>query len=179
MEEEVNQLSGPVTAQDCEFMREALKLAHVALLEREVPVGCVITRRGQIVATGMNKPNQTKDATTHAEFVAIDALVTSENDSYIFDECDLYVTVEPCVMCAAALLTLGTRRVSRFIQRRSQRESETDARFNVRRFSTRLLWLLESALWRLRLGARALRQGEVVRRALSLSAFFALLCCGR
>ena len=99
--------SAPVTEADCAFMREALKLAHVALLEREVPVGCVITRNNKIVATGMNKPNQTKDATTHAEFVAIDALVTSENDSYVFNDCDLYVTVEPCVMCAAALLTLG------------------------------------------------------------------------
>jgi tRNA(Arg) A34 adenosine deaminase TadA len=58
----------------------------------------------------MNRPNQTKDATTHAEFVAIDALVAAENDSYIFNDCDLYVTVEPCIMCAAALLTLGKER---------------------------------------------------------------------
>jgi len=99
------------TEEDRQFMCEALKLGQLALLQREVPVGCVITRNGKIVATGMNKPNQTKDATTHAEFVAIDALVAAENDSYVFNDCDLYVTVEPCIMCAAALLTLGFRRV--------------------------------------------------------------------
>ncbi len=99
------------TARDFELMREALKEAHVAFHKGEVPVGCVIARNGQVIARGQNKPNQSKDATTHAEFVAIDELVEREGDSYVFHDCDLYVTVEPCIMCASALLILGFRRV--------------------------------------------------------------------
>jgi tRNA-specific adenosine deaminase 2 len=99
------------TARDFELMREALKEAHVAFHKGEVPVGCVIARDGEIIARGQNKPNQTKDATTHAEFVAIDVVVEREGDSYVFHDCDLYVTVEPCIMCASALLILGFRRV--------------------------------------------------------------------
>jgi tRNA(Arg) A34 adenosine deaminase TadA len=60
---------------------------------------------------GSGVSQRATQATTHAEFVAIDELIEREGNSYIFHDCDLYVTVEPCIMCASALLILGFRRV--------------------------------------------------------------------
>ena len=74
-------------------------------------MGCVIVRGGQIIARGSNKTNAKHDGTRHAEFEAIDTVLASGSDPAVFQECDLYVTVEPCVMCAAALLLLKFRKV--------------------------------------------------------------------
>mmetsp|Transcript_6423 Transcript_6423/g.11124 ORF Transcript_6423/g.11124 Transcript_6423/m.11124 type:complete len:186 (-) Transcript_6423:14-571(-) len=109
-DEEKNDLS-ITTERDYELMREALGEAYAALEAQEVPVGCVIVRNDKVIAKGQNMPNRTKDATTHAEFIAIDKVVEAEGDSCVFHDCDLYVTVEPCIMCASALLILGFRRV--------------------------------------------------------------------
>jgi len=95
------------------FMREAMKEAARALEQGEVPVGCVIVKRGEIVARGCNATNITRNATRHAEFEAIDELLEGcDGDLERAREggLDLYVTCEPCVMCAGALSLVGFRR---------------------------------------------------------------------
>ncbi len=88
-------------------MREALAMANKAYTENEVPVGCVFVHNDQIIARGMNNTNESLNATQHAEFNAIGTLDSLE----ILKESDLYVTVEPCIMCAAALRQVEIRHV--------------------------------------------------------------------
>jgi tRNA(adenine34) deaminase len=95
-------------------MRLALDQAHNAWLVGEVPVGAVIVRRGpeglQVVATGYNRPITTHDPTAHAEIVALRHAATLL-ENYRLPDCELYVTLEPCAMCAMALMHARFRRV--------------------------------------------------------------------
>ncbi len=95
-------------------MRLALDQAHNALLAGEVPVGAVIVQRGpdgyQVVATGYNRPITTHDPTAHAEIVALRHAATLLGN-YRLPDCELYVTLEPCAMCAMALMHARLRRV--------------------------------------------------------------------
>jgi tRNA(adenine34) deaminase len=96
--------------QDERAMRIALDQAHNAWLVGEVPVGAVITRDGQVIATGYNRPITTHDPTAHAELVALrHAAQLLEN--YRLPDCELYVTLEPCAMCAMALMHARFKRV--------------------------------------------------------------------
>lgn len=101
-----------------EFMEEALIEAKKSLYEfSEVPVGCVFVLNNQIIARGHNLVNETKNATRHAEFVCIDKVLEfcKSNDkdaSEIFQEISVIVTVEPCIMCAAALYDLKVKEIS-------------------------------------------------------------------
>ena len=91
-------------------MRLALDQAHNALLVGEVPVGAVIMRDGKVLATGYNRPITTHDPTAHAEIVALrHAALLAEN--YRLPDCELFVTLEPCAMCAMALMHARFRRV--------------------------------------------------------------------
>ncbi|KAF1947930.1 cytidine deaminase-like protein [Clathrospora elynae] len=92
------------------FMREAIAMAELALKTDETPVGCVFVKYGEIIGRGMNETNRTLNGTRHAEFVAI-AGILSKNPIRILNETDLYVTVEPCVMCASMLRQYGIRAV--------------------------------------------------------------------
>jgi len=83
-------------------MREALKEAHKALDLGEVPVGAVVVCQNRIIARSHNQTEQLTDATAHAEMLAITAAEHHLGSKYL-NECTLYVTLEPCVMCAGAL----------------------------------------------------------------------------
>lgn len=100
----------PATAADEHAMRIALDQAHNAWLAGEVPVGAVIMREGQVIATGYNRPITTHDPTAHAEIVALrHAAQLLEN--YRLPDCELFVTLEPCAMCAMALMHARFKRV--------------------------------------------------------------------
>lgn len=92
------------------FMKAALDEAHLAAKLDEVPVGCVLVYNGRIIGRGHNDTNRTYNGTRHAEFLAIDEALQKYPKS-IFSQTDLYVTVEPCIMCASALRQLSIRRV--------------------------------------------------------------------
>ena len=85
------------------FMQQALALAQEAAVHGEVPVGCVIVRNGEIVGRGRNQREEKQAAVSHAEMEAI-AQANAALGSWRLDECDLYVTLEPCPMCAGALV---------------------------------------------------------------------------
>ena len=96
-------------------MRLAIDQAEKAAAANEVPVGCVIIHRdGEIIGSGHNRTNEYHNATRHAELVAADNVLmhsVGRHKPGILAECDLYVTCEPCIMCADALSKLAVRRV--------------------------------------------------------------------
>lgn len=92
------------------FMREALRMAEKAIALGETPVGCVIVHEGEVVGSGMNETNKSLNGTRHAEFLAITELVSSHPPAFL-QLADLYVTVEPCIMCASTLRQFGIRSV--------------------------------------------------------------------
>ncbi|XP_044103472.1 tRNA-specific adenosine deaminase 2 isoform X1 [Neovison vison] len=100
---------GSVTAEETEkWMEDAMQMAKEALENIEVPVGCLMVYNNEVVGKGRNEVNQTKNATRHAEMVAIDQALdwchrSGKSPSEVFEHTVLYVTVEPCIMCAAAL----------------------------------------------------------------------------
>ena len=92
------------------FIREALRQAQKAYEADEVPVGAVVVRAGRIIARAWNQVELLKDATAHAEMLALTQAEAAVGDWRLTD-CDLYVTKEPCVMCAGALVHVRMRRV--------------------------------------------------------------------
>jgi tRNA(adenine34) deaminase len=95
---------------DVMFMREALRLAAKARDADEVPVGAVVVRGGKIIGRAYNQVELLKDATAHAEMLALTQAEAAVGDWRLVD-CDLYVTKEPCVMCVGALVHVRIRRV--------------------------------------------------------------------
>ena len=95
---------------DQDWMRHALNLAAQAAEQGEVPVGAVIVKDGELIAEGANKPIIAHDPTAHAEIVALRAAGEAENN-YRLPGHTLYVTLEPCVMCAGAILHARIERV--------------------------------------------------------------------
>ena len=92
------------------FMREALRLANKAAAAGEVPVGAVVVREGKIISRAYNQVELLKDATAHAEMLVLTQAEAAVGDWRLTD-CDLYVTKEPCAMCAGALVHTRVRRV--------------------------------------------------------------------
>ena len=84
------------------FMNQAFILAKKALAHNDVPIGAVIVKDGKIIARGENRVQKSKNPTLHAEIVAINKACKKLNSKFL-DGCDLYVTLEPCSMCATAI----------------------------------------------------------------------------
>ncbi|HEV3268588.1 MAG TPA: tRNA adenosine(34) deaminase TadA [Acidimicrobiales bacterium] len=95
---------------DERFMREALEAARRASAHDDVPIGCVLVEEGVVIAVGENRREVDRDPTAHAEVVALRAAARSR-DRWRLDGVTAYVTVEPCVMCAGALLNARVARV--------------------------------------------------------------------
>jgi len=95
---------------DERFMRRALELADVAKAMGEVPVGAVLVHEEHVIAMGYNQPIAAKDATAHAEIVAMRE-AGRLLDNYRLEDTTLYVTLEPCPMCASAIVQARVRRV--------------------------------------------------------------------
>ena len=103
----------PITSQqqtDEHFMRMALQEANQALAEGEIPIGAVVVARGRIIARAHNLTETLHDVTAHAEMQAITSAANQLGGKYLTD-CTLYVTLEPCVMCAGAIGWSQLRRV--------------------------------------------------------------------
>ena len=96
--------------QDELFMKEALKEANKALLKDEVPIGCVIVKDNKIIARGHNQKEKNKNAILHAEIVALNKAQKKLGD-WRLNDCTLYVTVEPCLMCTGAITQTRIKRV--------------------------------------------------------------------
>ena len=91
------------TKQDILFMQQALKCAQTAQEKDEVPIGAIIVKDNKIIAKGYNKCITLKDATAHAEIVAIKK-ACKKLSNYRLNDCSIYVTIEPCSMCMGALI---------------------------------------------------------------------------
>lgn len=94
------------------WMQKAFDMAKEALENGEVPVGCLMVYNNEVLGRGRNEVNETKNATRHAEMVALDHVLQwchqeNRNSKEVFKETVLYVTVEPCIMCAGALRLLN------------------------------------------------------------------------
>lgn len=99
------------------FMEKAFFFAKDALANQEVPVGCIFVYNNEVLAIGRNEVNETKNATRHAEIVCIDQVVdhckaNNLDVSDVFQKINVYVTVEPCIMCSAALFNLSVNSVT-------------------------------------------------------------------
>ena len=88
--------------EDERYMREALQEARYALADGEIPIGAVVVGRGRVIGRGHNMTEKLHDTTAHAEMLAVTAATEALGGKYLTD-CTLYVTVEPCPMCAGAL----------------------------------------------------------------------------
>jgi tRNA(adenine34) deaminase len=95
---------------DSDFMREALAEAQKAFQLDEVPIGAVVVKNGEIIGRGHNLRERRKDPTLHAEIIAIRQAAAALGGWRLTD-CDLYVTIEPCPMCAGAILQARIRRI--------------------------------------------------------------------
>ena len=96
--------------QDEKYMKEAIRQAKKAYALDEVPIGCVIVQDGKIIARGYNRRNTDKNTLAHAEITAINKASKKIGD-WRLEECTLYVTLEPCAMCAGAILNARIKRV--------------------------------------------------------------------
>ena len=95
---------------DEKFMREAMRQADKARALNEVPIGCVIVRDGQVIARGYNRRNTDKSTLAHAEISALKKACKRTGD-WRLEDCTLYVTLEPCPMCAGAIVQSRMKRV--------------------------------------------------------------------
>ncbi len=95
---------------DEQYIRNALDLAREAMRRNEVPIGALVVRNGSILAAATNRTVRDQDPTAHAELLAIRE-ASSKLDSWRLDDCTLYVTLEPCAMCAGAIVLARVPRV--------------------------------------------------------------------
>src|SRR2546427_343439 len=97
-------------SEDCKFMRQALREAQRAWQEHEVPVGAVVVEGGRVIARAHNRPIQLNDPTAHAEILAL-RRAARRLGNYRLTACTLYATIEPCAMCAGAIVQARLERL--------------------------------------------------------------------
>jgi tRNA(adenine34) deaminase len=128
MTAEVTDLLASTPAQDERFLRMALREASLSGDKGEVPVGCVIVKDGRVLGRGHNQMETLRDPTAHAEIIAIGAACQAL-ENWRLEGCTLYVTLEPCPMCAGAILN---SRVSRVVYgARDKRLGSLGSTFNI------------------------------------------------
>ncbi len=110
------------------YMKEALRLATISYKNGDIPVGCVIVKDKEIIGRGFNKKEFEKDASLHAEIVALRDAARAMG-SYRLDMCDMYVTLEPCAMCAGAILNFRINKV--YIGARNERFGCCGSKINL------------------------------------------------
>ena len=93
-----------------EWMRIALKEAEIAFESKEIPIGAIIIKNNKIISKAHNQVELLKDSTAHAEILAITS-ASSRLDNWRLSECDMYVTLEPCAMCAGAIVKSRLRNI--------------------------------------------------------------------
>ncbi len=113
---------------DERFMRKALVLARLASTHEDVPVGCVLVEGDAVIGEGENRRESTQDPTAHAEMVALRDAAASR-PTWRMDDVTVYVTLEPCVMCAGALLNARVRRV--VVGALDEKAGAVGSRYNV------------------------------------------------
>ncbi len=113
---------------DAQFMKRALDLAREASLHDDVPVGCVLVADGLVIGEGENRRELDRDPTAHAEIIALRDAAT-RRDGWRMDGVTAYVTLEPCVMCAGALLNARVARV--VIGALDEKAGAVGSRYNV------------------------------------------------
>ncbi len=110
------------------FMKKALSEAFKALKKDEVPIGCVIVKDGAVIARAHNLRETKKKATAHAEILAIEKACKKLGD-WRLDGCELYVTLEPCIMCAGAILNARIKKV--YFGAREPKGGAVESRFQL------------------------------------------------
>ncbi len=110
------------------FMKEALKEAQKAFEADEVPIGAVAVYKNQIIGRGHNRTEQLQDSTAHAEIIAITAAANALG-SWRLENVDVYVTIEPCIMCAGALVLARVKRI--FFGARDEKFGGCGSVFNI------------------------------------------------
>lgn len=115
-------------ADDARFMAQALDAARLAAVHDDVPVGCVLVSEGRVLAVGENRREVDHDPTAHAEVVALRCAATRRG-RWRMDDVTAYVTLEPCVMCAGALLNARVSRV--VIGAMDEKAGAVGSRYNV------------------------------------------------
>lgn len=95
---------------DAHFMEEALKQAKKAFEQDEVPIGCIIVRNGEIIAKAHNQVEKKQNGTKHAEMICIEK-ATKKIQNFRLNDCILYTTLEPCLMCAGAIILSRIKKI--------------------------------------------------------------------
>lgn len=108
--DEINKQNEIFSELDRRIMSRAIELAEKAYSLKEVPVGAVVVRNGEIISEGYNRRETDKNALCHAEIIAIDS-ACKKLGGWRLHECELYVTLEPCTMCAGAIINARIKRV--------------------------------------------------------------------
>lgn len=125
------------------YSKEIIKLAKIAYKNGEVPVGAIITKNDKILARAYNKIETSKDATMHAEILAIKK-ASKKLKNWRLNDCEMYVTLEPCTMCSSAIELSRIKKVYYLVKRDKEISIKKSKYIHYNTFTTEALNLLQS-----------------------------------